>query len=176
VLQRDNDQEVALRQCPVLILCDLLTQSLTYSFTHSRTHALTHSLTHSLAQDDDEEVALEAAEFWLAFCESELGMELLTPVMSRLTPVLMHNMVSKGGRYKHTYTQHGSYVNSVHSLSTHTHRVCMVLRVAASPSQGQYQVDLGCCCLVQQPYFVGCLYADGACCLNGASCVVHVAC
>jgi hypothetical protein len=46
-------------------------------------------------QDQDEEVALEAAEFWLAFCESELGMELLQPVMSRLIPVLMHNMVRK---------------------------------------------------------------------------------
>jgi hypothetical protein len=62
-----------------------------------------HSLTHSLTQDDDEEVALEAAEFWLAFCESELGMELLTPVMSRLIPVLMHNMVRgrEGDPWKH---------------------------------------------------------------------------
>jgi hypothetical protein len=45
-------------------------------------------------QDADDEVALEAAEFWLAFCESDLGMELLIPVMSRLIPVLMKNMVS----------------------------------------------------------------------------------
>ncbi|KAF6260222.1 ARM repeat-containing protein [Scenedesmus sp. NREL 46B-D3] len=44
-------------------------------------------------QDADDEVALEAAEFWLAFCESDLGMELLIPVMSRLIPVLMKNMV-----------------------------------------------------------------------------------
>lgn len=40
-------------------------------------------------------MALEAAEFWLVFCESELGMELLTPVLSRLIPVLMKNMVSE---------------------------------------------------------------------------------
>jgi hypothetical protein len=45
-------------------------------------------------QDADDEVALEAAEFWLSFCESELGMELLIPVLSRLIPVLMKNMVS----------------------------------------------------------------------------------
>ncbi|WIA22073.1 hypothetical protein OEZ85_004416 [Tetradesmus obliquus] len=44
-------------------------------------------------QDADDEVALEAAEFWLAFCESDLGMELLVPVMARLIPVLMKNMV-----------------------------------------------------------------------------------
>jgi hypothetical protein len=44
-------------------------------------------------QDADEEVALEAAEFWLSFCESELGIELLQPVLGRLIPVLMKNMV-----------------------------------------------------------------------------------
>jgi hypothetical protein len=48
----------------------------------------------SVLQDADDEVALEAAEFWLSFCESELGMELLIPVLSRLIPVLMKNMVS----------------------------------------------------------------------------------
>lgn len=62
----------------------------------SNQQTLTHPHKHNglvIAQDADEEVALEAAEFWLAFCESELGMELLQPVMSRLIPVLMHNMV-----------------------------------------------------------------------------------
>lgn len=58
-------------------------------------HLVTPPPTHP--QDADEEVALEAAEFWLAFCESELGMELLQPVMSRLIPVLMHNMVRGSG-------------------------------------------------------------------------------
>jgi hypothetical protein len=56
-------------------------------------------------------VALEAAEFWLSFCESELGMELLIPVLSRLIPVLMKNMVStRGGgqrsqEFSHNYRQ-----------------------------------------------------------------------
>ncbi|KAF8063844.1 TRN1 [Scenedesmus sp. PABB004] len=44
-------------------------------------------------QDADEGVALEAAEFWLAYCESDLGMELLVPALGRLIPVLMTNMV-----------------------------------------------------------------------------------
>eukprot|EP00879_Flechtneria_rotunda_P017533 GHRR01018382.1.p1 GENE.GHRR01018382.1~~GHRR01018382.1.p1 ORF type:complete len:732 (+),score=218.13 GHRR01018382.1:287-2482(+) len=44
-------------------------------------------------QDANESVALEAAEFWLAFCESELGIDLLQPVLNRLIPVLMKNMV-----------------------------------------------------------------------------------
>jgi hypothetical protein len=48
-------------------------------------------------QDADEEVALEAAEFWLAYCESDLGLELLQPVMGRLIPVLMINMVGRAG-------------------------------------------------------------------------------
>lgn len=48
-------------------------------------------------QDADDEVALEAAEFWLAFCESDLGMELLIPVLSRLIPLLMKNMVRGRG-------------------------------------------------------------------------------
>lgn len=48
-------------------------------------------------QDADEEVALEAAEFWLAYCESDMGMELLQPVLSRLIPVLMKNMVGAVG-------------------------------------------------------------------------------
>lgn len=58
-----------------------------------------HMCIHTLfLQDADEEVALEATEFWLAFCESDMcerdsGLELLQPVLNRLVPILMKNMV-----------------------------------------------------------------------------------
>lgn len=62
--------------------------------THYNDQLINNDCLRNHLQDADDEVALEAAEFWLAFCESDLGMELLVPVMARLIPVLMKNMVS----------------------------------------------------------------------------------
>ncbi len=48
-------------------------------------------------QDEDEGVALEAAEFWLAFCEAQIPADVLRPFLPRLIPVLMKNMVGACG-------------------------------------------------------------------------------
>ncbi|KAL5713973.1 Transportin-1 [Ranunculus cassubicifolius] len=44
-------------------------------------------------QDADEDVALEACEFWSAYCESQSVTETLRPFLPRLIPVLLSNMV-----------------------------------------------------------------------------------
>jgi hypothetical protein len=45
-------------------------------------------------QDGDEDVALESAEFWVAFCDAEdLEPELLRPFLPRLIPLLLDKMV-----------------------------------------------------------------------------------
>jgi len=44
-------------------------------------------------QDQDENVALEACEFWLAFPEQPNSYEILLPLLPRLIPVLIHRMV-----------------------------------------------------------------------------------
>ncbi|KAL6765647.1 ARM repeat-containing protein [Haematococcus lacustris] len=41
----------------------------------------------------DASVALESCEFWIAFCEAQLGPEVLQPYLTRLVPLLMKNMV-----------------------------------------------------------------------------------
>jgi hypothetical protein len=44
-------------------------------------------------QDTHEEVAVEAAEFWMTFCDVDMDLQLLQPVLTRLIPVLLKNMV-----------------------------------------------------------------------------------
>ncbi|XP_028097916.1 transportin-1-like isoform X2 [Camellia sinensis] len=44
-------------------------------------------------KDHDEEVALEACEFWSAYCETQLPPENLREFLPRLIPVLLSNMV-----------------------------------------------------------------------------------
>jgi len=44
-------------------------------------------------EDTEEAVALEAAEFWMAFMEAEADPELLKDYLPRLIPVLLKNMV-----------------------------------------------------------------------------------
>ncbi|XP_022769253.1 transportin-1-like isoform X2 [Durio zibethinus] len=44
-------------------------------------------------KDADEEVALEACEFWSAYCEAQLNPELLREFLQQLIPVLLSNMV-----------------------------------------------------------------------------------
>ncbi|KAL5561246.1 hypothetical protein UlMin_030993 [Ulmus minor] len=44
-------------------------------------------------KDSDEEVALEACEFWSAYCEAQLPPENLREFLPRLIPVLLSNMV-----------------------------------------------------------------------------------
>jgi hypothetical protein len=46
-----------------------------------------------LLQDTHEEVAVEAAEFWMTFCDVDMDLQLLQPVLGRLIPVLLKNMV-----------------------------------------------------------------------------------
>ncbi|MEW5299688.1 MAG: hypothetical protein WDW36_002678 [Sanguina aurantia] len=41
----------------------------------------------------DEEVALQSADFWQAFCEAQLDPDLLRPFLPKLIPLLMKNMV-----------------------------------------------------------------------------------
>ncbi|KAL3645632.1 Transportin-1 [Castilleja foliolosa] len=43
-------------------------------------------------QDSDDEVALEACEFWSAYCEAELPPENLREFLPRLIPILLSNM------------------------------------------------------------------------------------
>ncbi|OMO87359.1 CLIP-associated protein [Corchorus capsularis] len=45
------------------------------------------------SKDDDDEVALEACEFWSTYCEAELNPELLREYLQQLIPVLLSNMV-----------------------------------------------------------------------------------
>jgi transportin-1 len=45
-------------------------------------------------QDEDESIAVEACEFWTAFCESEVDKDALRPSLPRVLPVLLKNMVS----------------------------------------------------------------------------------
>lgn len=47
-------------------------------------------------QDEDEGIAVEACEFWTAFCESEIDKDVLRPFLPRVLPVLLKNMVSLG--------------------------------------------------------------------------------
>lgn len=49
-------------------------------------------------QDEDEGIAVEACEFWTAFCESEIDKDVLRPFLPRVLPVLLNNMVSRAGR------------------------------------------------------------------------------
>ncbi|KAM7258081.1 hypothetical protein ACFE04_013822 [Oxalis oulophora] len=44
-------------------------------------------------KDSDEEVALEACEFWSAYCDAELPAENLREFLPRLIPVLLSNMI-----------------------------------------------------------------------------------
>ncbi|XP_057537106.1 transportin-1-like isoform X2 [Amaranthus tricolor] len=44
-------------------------------------------------KDGDEEVALEACEFWSAYCDAQLPLETLKEFVPRLIPVLLSNMV-----------------------------------------------------------------------------------
>ncbi|KAK4853529.1 hypothetical protein QYF36_010621 [Acer negundo] len=44
-------------------------------------------------KDTDDEVALEACEFWTAYCEAHLNQELLREFLPHLIPVLLSNMV-----------------------------------------------------------------------------------
>ncbi|KAJ7567046.1 hypothetical protein O6H91_02G129900 [Diphasiastrum complanatum] len=44
------------------------------------------------SRDTDEEVALEACEFWSAFCDAQLPPEILKEFLPRLIPVLLSNM------------------------------------------------------------------------------------
>jgi hypothetical protein len=45
-------------------------------------------------QDGDEGVALESAEFWVAFCDADdVEPELLRPFLPRLIPLLLDKMV-----------------------------------------------------------------------------------
>lgn len=44
-------------------------------------------------QDSHEGVALESAEFWMAFLEAEADREVLQPFLPKLIPVLLKNMV-----------------------------------------------------------------------------------
>lgn len=44
-------------------------------------------------KDVDDEVALEACEFWSAYCEAQLNPELLKEFLPQLIPVLLSNMV-----------------------------------------------------------------------------------
>ncbi|KAL6211175.1 hypothetical protein ACLB2K_016402 [Fragaria x ananassa] len=43
-------------------------------------------------KDTDEEVALEACEFWSAYCEAQLPPEILREFLPRLIPILLSNM------------------------------------------------------------------------------------
>ncbi|EFN51057.1 hypothetical protein CHLNCDRAFT_59360 [Chlorella variabilis] len=43
-------------------------------------------------QDEDEGIAVEACEFWTAFCESEVDKDVLRPSLPRVLPVLLKNM------------------------------------------------------------------------------------
>ena len=53
---------------------------------------------HTLLQDADEGIAVEACEFWTAFCESEVDKDALRPYLPRVLPVLLTNMVRwRGG-------------------------------------------------------------------------------
>lgn len=47
-------------------------------------------------QDEDEGIAVEACEFWTAFCESEMDKDVLRPFLPRVLPVLLKNMVRAG--------------------------------------------------------------------------------
>lgn len=47
----------------------------------------------SRLQDEDEGIAVEACEFWTAFCESEVDKDVLRPSLPRVLPVLLKNMV-----------------------------------------------------------------------------------
>lgn len=44
-------------------------------------------------QDEDEGLALEACEFWAAFCDSAVDAQLLRPHLARVAPMLLKNMV-----------------------------------------------------------------------------------
>ena len=46
-------------------------------------------------QDQHEDVALEAAEFWMAFMDAEVDPQMLKPILQQLVPVLLKNMVSE---------------------------------------------------------------------------------
>jgi transportin-1 len=49
-------------------------------------------------QDQHEDVALEAAEFWMAFIDAEVDPQMLKPIFQQLVPVLLKNMVCWRGR------------------------------------------------------------------------------
>jgi len=43
-------------------------------------------------QDPDENVALEACEFWLSIADQQICKEALTPYLPRLVPILVNGM------------------------------------------------------------------------------------
>lgn len=61
-----------------------------------------------LSQHADEEVALQSADFWQAFCEAQLDPDLLRPFLPKLIPLLMKNMVSEGAAGVHLHTSEPS--------------------------------------------------------------------
>ena len=52
-----------------------------------------HPCLHPPPQDEDDALALEACEFWAAFCETPLDTGLLAPALPRLVPLLLRNMI-----------------------------------------------------------------------------------
>lgn len=47
----------------------------------------------AMMSHEDEGVALESCEFWMAFCEAEFEKQLLRPHLDKLVPMLLKNMV-----------------------------------------------------------------------------------
>lgn len=75
------------------LVCAALVQLLEVQASYLQPH-ITNLIDYMLQanQDEDEEVALEACEFWSTFCEARMPAELLRSYLPRLVGVLLSNM------------------------------------------------------------------------------------
>uniref|UniRef100_A0AC35U8E7 Importin N-terminal domain-containing protein n=1 Tax=Rhabditophanes sp. KR3021 TaxID=114890 RepID=A0AC35U8E7_9BILA len=87
-LSNDNDPEVVKQLCKCLtLICESFLDKI---------EAQMHNIIPFMilkTQDSDEDIALEACEFWLALTDhSEKGKTMITPILSQLLPILLKCM------------------------------------------------------------------------------------
>lgn len=103
-------------------------------------------------QDGDEGVALESAEFWMAFCNADVDADMLKPFLPKLVPVLMKNMVSATWQDIHMMAAaagHGMLINAVlHCMGVNVCAVVLVYCMQLKSYSGLHAV------LIQQPVAV----------------------
>ena len=105
-------------------------------------------------QDEDEGIAVEACEFWTAFCESEIDKDVLRPFLPRVLPVLLKNMVRRAAAAGHgplpLLVQPGGWSAAVaaHTVGNCMRRMCASLPMPARAPLSAMQMHMRTALLV----------------------------